>query len=122
MKTHSKNAFLTLVLTFAAAVLPGVVPAADHGAHGPSHAQTKASVEVRQIYTTTGIIKSVDKAVNKVMIEHEPVPALGWPNMTMGFIFEDASPLDGLKAGDKVRFDFCQQGNVYIIVDIEARP
>jgi Cu(I)/Ag(I) efflux system protein CusF len=126
MKVHFKNTIpalaLVLALTFALAVLPGVVRAAEHGAHGHGHAQTTASPEARQIYTATGIIKSIDQAANRVVIAHGPVPALGWPGMTMGFVFEDASLLDGLQTGDQVRFDFRPEpGNVFVIVDIEAR-
>ena len=112
----------TLALTVAALIaFPGAVRAADHGSHGSGHGNTHATEQKAQIYTTTGMVNGVDKAAGKATITHEPVPALGWPAMTMGFAFEDASLLEDLKAGDKVRFDFRNQGNTSTIVDIEIR-
>lgn len=122
MKKFSINTMLALTLTFATlTVLPGTVLAADHGAHGSTQGNLQVMEQKQQIYTTTGVVNSIDKAALKGTITHEPVPALGWPAMTMGFAFEDVSLLEDLKAGDKVRFDFRNQGNTSVIVDIETR-
>ena len=72
-----------------------------------------------QVFTGSGSVVSVDKAAKKVVLAHDPIAALGWPAMTMGFAVEDPALLDGLKSGQKVRFDFRTQGNVAVIVDIE---
>ena len=128
MKTRSLHIVSALILALAATpVVSGPALAAGHGAHGSGHGShgaghtaTKAK-EDKQVYTTSGVVVSVDKAAKKAVITHEPIPALNWPTMTMGFVFEDASMLDGLKAGDKARFDFRNQGNESIILDIEVR-
>lgn len=122
MNTSFKRTTLALALTFATlTALPGAVLAAGHGSHGSGHGSAQAAERKTQIYTATGVVSGIDKAAGKAAITHDPVPALGWPAMTMGFVFEDASLLDGLKAGDKVRFDFRTQGATSVIVDIETR-
>ena len=122
MNKFSMNAALVLALTFTSFfVVLGAAFAADHGSHGSNHGRAQATEQKAQIYTATGTINSLEKAGLKATIMHDPVPALGWPTMTMGFAFEDATLLEGLKAGDKVRFDFRVQGNTPIIVDIEIR-
>lgn len=40
-----------------------------------------------------------------VTLSHEPIEALGWPSMTMGFKVKDSKQLSQLKAGDEVEFD-----------------
>ena len=140
MNTRFLNTLLALTLTVAPfAALPGAAFAATHGAHGGmamdhnapakdaaghnAHGnaqQPMAEKEVSSpIYTTTGVVDAIDKAATKATISHEPIPALNWPAMTMGFVFEDAALLDELKAGDKVRFDFYNQGNTSVVVDVE---
>lgn len=54
----------------------------------------------------TGTIKSLDTAGSSVTLAHGPLPALGWPAMTMTFPVENASLLRGHKAGERVRFGF----------------
>jgi len=123
MKTRQFQ-LAALILVLGLAINPGPVFAASdgHGGHSGHGADSRHSpaAEKSGLYTTSGVIQSVDEAAKKAVITHEPVPALNWPTMTMGFAFEDASMLEGLKAGDKVRLDFYNQGNASVIVDIEA--
>jgi Cu(I)/Ag(I) efflux system membrane fusion protein len=58
------------------------------------------------LYETTGTIEQLTG--NSVTLSHEPVPAIGWPAMTMTFALPDASIVRGLKTGDRVRFGFDQ--------------
>jgi len=64
-------------------------------------AATKASA--------TGTVEAVDAAAGKITIAHEPVDALQWPAMTMGF---KATPeqIASVQAGQKVQFEFESQG------------
>jgi Cu(I)/Ag(I) efflux system protein CusF len=145
MNTHSRHVVTAFILIFPLfSAFPGEVraaggcclsnshpaafclAAADHGSHG-SHGSRQsargygAETEKNRLYTAVGVVESVDKAARKVVIAHEPVPALGWPAMTMGFVFEDAAPAEEVKAGDRVRFDFRSEGKTFVIADIEAR-
>ncbi|MDR2745424.1 MAG: copper-binding protein [Desulfovibrio sp.] len=92
-----------------------------HAAHsGTNHAPAKSPSG--KVYTAKGKVIQIDRAAGKVTIDHEPVPALKWPQMTMPFRVEDASLLDGLKKGSPVRLDFRPEGpgRDPVIVDIEV--
>ena len=70
-------------------------------------------------YTTMGEVASV--VADSVTINHEPVPALGWPSMTMTFRAPDAAMLSGLTTGAPVQFTFRQEGNQNILTEIARR-
>lgn len=53
---------------------------------------------------TVGRIEQID--ARSVTISHQPVPAIGWPAMTMRFHLPDPSLARGIKAGDRVHFAF----------------
>jgi Cu(I)/Ag(I) efflux system membrane fusion protein len=52
-----------------------------------------------------GVVTAVDAATGHVELEHEPMPSLQWPAMTMGFVVPDKSQLGALKPGDRVAFE-----------------
>lgn len=58
----------------------------------------------------TGTVTAIDKAAGKITLDHGPIPAVGWPAMTMAF---KASPklLDSVTVGDKVAFDLTLRGS-----------
>jgi len=56
------------------------------------------------LYETTGTIEELKP--DSVTLSHQPVPAIGWPAMTMGFALPDPGIGRGLKVGDRVRFGF----------------
>jgi hypothetical protein len=47
----------------------------------------------------------VDVKSNHITLNHEPIAALAWPSMTMGFKVKDSKQLNKLKSGDEVVFD-----------------
>jgi Cu(I)/Ag(I) efflux system protein CusF len=53
----------------------------------------------------TGVVVGVDPKQATVTLKHEPIPALGWPSMTMDFRANPPSLLAGLKVGEKIDFD-----------------
>lgn len=53
---------------------------------------------------SVGEIRKVDKSTGKVTIKHGPLVNLDMMPMTMVFRVKDASWLDQMKAGDKIRF------------------
>ena len=65
----------------------------------------QASAGQAGAHKSRGRIKEVDAAAGRVELEHEPIPAMQWPAMTMGFITEDKAQLSGLKKGDMVEFE-----------------
>ena len=52
-----------------------------------------------------GKVVDVDVKSNHVTLNHEPIAALGWPSMTMGFKVKDSTQLTKLNADDEVTFD-----------------
>jgi Cu(I)/Ag(I) efflux system membrane fusion protein len=70
-----------------------------------------------------GNIAELDAQQGRVEIDHEAIPAMQWPAMTMGFLVEDKEQLAALKKGDAVMFELRAQpdkeGN-YVISRIQA--
>lgn len=64
----------------------------------PTAAQTE--------FMTTGTLNSVNTAAGTVNISHSPVPAAGWPAMTMDFKLANPSEAANLKPGDRVDMHF----------------
>lgn len=57
-------------------------------------------------YSTKGEVVAIDNAAGKVKLQHEAVPELKWPGMTMFFNVADKALLDTVKTGDQVEFEF----------------
>lgn len=86
----------------------------DHGAAHPSASESIAA---------TGTVKSVDAAAGKLVIDHDPIPALNWPRMVMDFRLADKTLADKVKAGDKVKFTMTSgEKGSYIVTTIAPLP
>jgi Cu(I)/Ag(I) efflux system membrane fusion protein len=59
----------------------------------------------QKAYAGTGKVLSLDATTGYLDLEHDPIPALQWPSMTMGFYAEDKAQLRSLKEGDQVEFE-----------------
>ena len=79
------------------------VQARPIGGGAPTAAKPAA---MSPLYETVGKIEQI--TTSSVTLSHEPVPAIGWPAMTMTFQLSNASIVRGLKKGDRVRFGFDQ--------------
>ena len=91
------------------ASLVGLQPRAQPSANMPA-ASNAGGVP---LYETKGRIEVLTP--NSVTLSHEPVPAIGWPAMTMGFRLADPKLAQGLKVGDQVMFAFERQGNTQTV-------
>jgi Cu(I)/Ag(I) efflux system protein CusF len=54
--------------------------------------------------SATGKLNAIMASDRKVNITHGPIPALGWPGMTMDFRLADTASLEGIEAGAKIAF------------------
>ncbi len=54
--------------------------------------------------TGTGIVNSVSRLNHKINLSHEPIPALGWPEMTMDLDVAEDVDLTALVPGESIRF------------------
>ena len=70
----------------------------DHGNH------VAAAAAGQETTMSEGEVKKVDKDTGRLTIKHGPLENLDMPGMTMVFGVKDASTLDALKTGDKIKF------------------
>ena len=78
----------------------------------PMHKDTPMTAEKMALDKTPrgrGKVVDVDAKIGHVTLNHEPIKALGWPSMTMGFKVKDGKQLSKLKAGDEVEFDLKEE-------------
>ena len=68
-------------------------------------------------------VRKVDRDAKKVTLKHGPIKNLDMPGMTMVFQVRDATLLDNLAAGDKIKFTAEQQQGAYVVTGVEkAKP
>ena len=67
---------------------------------------------------TNAEVRKVDKDGKKITLKHEAIKSLDMPGMTMVFKVKDATLLDNVKAGDKVKFRVISEGGAYIVTDL----
>ncbi len=84
-----------------ALILATVAPAA--AAAGQASAATSALAH--RSARGVGVVTEINAAEAVVTLKHEPIPALGWPSMTMPFHLASPALLTGLKVGQKIAFD-----------------
>lgn len=85
------------------------------------HGQMMDMSAKAQVIEGTGIVKRIDMDAKKITIDHQAIPAIGWPAMTMRFTFsEPTGAIKQLKEGEQVNFSFVQQGNLSLLQDIKA--
>ena len=66
-----------------------------------------------QVISATGVVKGVD-------LESKKIAAVNWPEMTMRFTITPQTKMSEIKTGDKVAFNFVQQGNLSLLQDIKV--
>jgi hypothetical protein len=64
-------------------------------------------------------VRKVDRANKKVTLKHGEIKNLDMPPMTMVFQVRDASVLNALKPGDKVRFAAANEGGTYVATELQ---
>ena len=69
---------------------------------------------------TEGEVRKVDMETKKITLKHGEIKSLGMPGMTMVFHVKDATMLDAVKTGDKVRFNAERAGGALVVTHIET--
>jgi Cu(I)/Ag(I) efflux system membrane fusion protein len=72
------------------------------------------------VFETRGVVEGIDPG--ELTLQHEPVPALKWPAMSMPFALKTPQLAQGLKVGDSVRFSFSQDANGVVVESISKLP
>jgi Cu(I)/Ag(I) efflux system periplasmic protein CusF len=89
---------------------------ADHSTHHPSPGVSEGAASD----FSTAEVRKVDRDAQKVTLRHSAIPHLGMPdNMTMVFRVTDPKMLEGLKAGDKIRFKAAKVGGQYTVTELD---
>lgn len=81
-----------------------------------------AKPKVTGMAVTQGRVESL--SAGSITLSHDPVPAVGWPAMTMTFRVPDPKLTQGVKVGDRVRFGFDQPaaGPTVRMIDKSGAP
>lgn len=70
--------------------------------------------------TGKGVVNRIDTAAGIANINHEAIPALKWPAMTMDFKVVDKQQLSTLKPGQTVSFGLVKDATLgYVISHVE---
>jgi Cu/Ag efflux protein CusF len=81
-----------------------------------------ASAALAQTPTVSGEVTKVDPAAGRVTIKHGEVKKLDMPPMTMTYRVRDPKLLDGLAAGDRVRFAPERVDGQYVVTALSKAP
>lgn len=121
MKSLSPALFSAACLVLTGLAGPALAQHHDHASGTPA-AQTGHSATADPTDTWTDAeVRRVDVAAKKISLKHGPIVNLDMPPMSMVFQVEDAALLNGLQAGDKVRFVARQQQGAYWAIRIERQ-
>lgn len=75
-----------------------------------------------EVPTGTGVVNAIDPSARAVNVSHEPIPALGWPAMTMDLGLAEGVRLEGIAAGSAVVFTLVRGSDgIYRIGSIAPR-
>lgn len=100
---------------------PLAAAAADVPAQKKEGATTGRQAAAAAVARATGVVKGMDAAAGRIIISHEPIPAVQWPAMTMSFRIAPELA-KGLKVNQKVEFEF-QPGDMDgTITKVKALP
>ena len=110
---HSLVAFLQVAMFSLFTVIGFNAQANEHHHETMSEAQP-------QVISATGVVKGIDLESKKITIHHDPIAAVNWPEMTMRFTITPQTKMSEIKTGDKVAFNFVQQGNLSLLQDIKV--
>jgi membrane fusion protein, copper/silver efflux system len=96
-------------------VLPRIEGASTSGASTPGAASPAAAAP--PTYETTGKVEQITPT--GMTFSHQPIPALGWPAMTMSFNKPAPDAFANVQVGDTVHFVFKQSGDGYQLTKVE---
>lgn len=108
----------------AASLLSAVLSVQAQSSHDHHNmpATESASASAAPLPWVEAEVRRVDTAAGKISLRHGDIPNLDMPGMTMVFQMQETSQLNGLKAGDQVRFTAVQAQGAYVVQQIEKAP
>lgn len=106
-------------MTVAAALVSGPALAQQHAPDHAGHGTAAVSAPATAAFTD-GEVRKVDKEAKKITLRHGAITNLDMPPMTMVFQVPDATMLDRVNVGDKVRFVADKVNGAFTVTKIEA--
>ncbi|KJS39701.1 MAG: hypothetical protein VR70_07510 [Rhodospirillaceae bacterium BRH_c57] len=86
-----------------------------------THQHMTMASEKQVAATATGKVNSVDAAKRTVNITHQPIQALGWPDMTMDFAVAEGVDLSALQPGAQIEFALVKGADGIYMIDSLTR-
>jgi len=80
--------------------------------------KAKPEMKMKKI-TAKGIVREVLSAENKIKLSHDPIPVLGWSDMTMYFKVKPDVSLDNFKPDQTVEFELEKAEDGYVIKNMK---
>ena len=103
---------------------PAAMPAMNHAGHGTGH--SPGTGEIQMVHEGhagahgTGTVTAVNAAQRKIGMQHEPIPAIGWPAMSMEFAVAPSVNLQAIQPGSRVNFSLERGADgMYVIQSIQ---
>lgn len=113
------NHRLTTALVVSLVVSAGAWAQAEKAGAGEA---TSPVAQASEAMLTEGTIRKVNKAAGKVTIQHGALARLEMPAMTMVFRVKDATWLERMKEGDRIRFDADKIDGLITVIRFEPMP
>lgn len=70
---------------------------------------------------STGVVTQVDPSAGTITFNHEAIPAISWPAMTMQFHAENPATLQGIAVGDHVTFELKSASETGIVTMVQKQ-
>lgn len=125
-KTLSTARALTAVAALLTATFADVASAHEHlkadasvAAAAMGAANVATTPPVTDADMTNAEVRKVDRDAKKITLKHEAIKSLDMPGMTMVFQVRDVALLEKAQPGDKVKVRIIQEGNAYVVIDIQ---
>lgn len=79
---------------------------------------TPAMTSAEALLTATARVIAVMPDEQRITLDHDPIPAIGWPAMKMPFAVDTGVDMSNLAAGDRIAFDLVRDGEAYRVSSI----
>lgn len=86
---------------------------------GQETGDTTSDGSPSDLISSVGRITELDAEDASITLDHDPIPELGWPTMTMGFALADSLDTSDLAPEQTIRFHFRETPEGYLVERIE---
>jgi Cu(I)/Ag(I) efflux system membrane fusion protein len=81
--------------------------------------QVPAVPDARRV-SARAVVRGVQPAEYTLRLEHDAIPELKWPAMTMNFRVHDTVSLDHVEVGDDIHFAMVEEGGAWVIDQVHV--